>query len=426
MVSRDNLSDLARRLFALVVWMVATPAGAGTLSGQVTRSDTGAPLAGALVLVRGTSLFDQTGADGRFSILAPAGQFGLSCAAPGFAGSSTGALDLGPDVSRNFALEPAAGAEIRGQATCDGAACGGVLIQARQNDQTAGFTLSNASGAYRLAGLADASYTLRAISTRREVLEVAGLAASAATPLDVDLALTSNLAGYRLSGAVGLSDNPLDRSGSTVRVAGQPGVTPALTDASGLYRLEGVPPGLMSLGASRPGYEPRNQIDVLVRADRSYNWVLTKPSDPVDPVFRVSGTVRLREPETAETTTAAGCRVSVWSADGGPLAVRQVTATDAEGRYRIDGLPGGAYRAGAAREGYLEHLVEPFELGANRAQDFELTRDPDYDFGPGAADGELGCGCASGGDPARIVPLAVALLALLGRRGGAGGRKARC
>ncbi|HOX45664.1 MAG TPA: carboxypeptidase-like regulatory domain-containing protein [Myxococcota bacterium] len=394
--------------------LLTAPAEAGTLSGTVTRTDTGEPVAGAVVVVRGTNLFDQTQADGQFSIAAPAGVFGVSCAAPGLVGASTGALDLGADTARDFGLDPAAGGQIQGTSSCGGAACGGVLVIARQEDRAVAFGLSNAAGAYVIPGLADGSYDLRAIQLGHEVLDVPGLQVTAALPATLDFTLVARPGGYTLSGVVGLSDNPLDKSGSQVSLHGQPGPGTAGTDAGGAYLLPGAPPGLLSVAVRHPGYDPRDQIDVLVRADRALDLALSKPGGSTDPTYRVSGLVRLREPDAPDPTTAAGCRVSLWSDDDRPVPYRQVAQTGADGAYALQGVPPGRYRAGAAREGYLEQLQEAFDLAADRGLDFELQRDPGYDFGPGARDGELGCG-APPGRRTRL-GLVLALLALLALR----------
>jgi len=339
--------------------------------------------------------------------------FGVTCAAPGLRAASTGALDLGPDVARDFALEPATGGEIRGVATCGGAACGGVLVVARQGDRALASGLSSASGAYVVPGLDDGAYLLRAIRLGHDVLDIPGVEVSAALPATVDFTLTPNPGGFTLSGLIGLSDNPLDRSGSQLLVHGQPGLATG-TDAGGAYRLAGVPPGLISVAARHPGYDPRDQIDVLVSADRSLSLSLSRPSGPTDPVFRLSGVVRLREPGAAETTTAAGCRVSLWSEDDREAPFRQVVRTGADGAYAIPGAPAGDYRAGAALEGYLDQVAGPFRLDADASRDFELERDPGHDFGPGTRDGELGCGA---GAPAQgLAGLALGLLALLALR----------
>ena len=62
---------------------IATALDPDGLQGQVTRSDSGAAVDGARVLIRGTNFMAESGADGSYSITGvPEGRFGLTCSAP--------------------------------------------------------------------------------------------------------------------------------------------------------------------------------------------------------------------------------------------------------------------------------------------------------------------------------------------------------
>lgn len=396
--------------------LAASPAGAVVLSGNVTRSDTGEPVAGAVVVVRGTDLTEVTNGLGDYTLVdVPAGVYGLSCGATGLLGQATGALDLTEDASRDFSLDPpgADTAVVSGTVTCGGIGCLGVVVQARQDGRTQRQTVSLAGGAYQLSGLTPGAYDLRAIATGYAVAEALAVQASVELPATRDLALTA--AGpYTLRGVVGLSDNPLDRSGSTVRVYGRQPPTSTTTSTGGLYTLEGVPAGFMSAAATHPGYDWHHRLDLLVQGDRTVDFVLQlSGGNGGDPTYRVAGTVRLEDPDGGDPITAVGTRVSLWQPGTGP---DRTTSTGADGAYAFNNVPAGTWQIAAAREGYQAQTQEPFGLDANRTQDFELSLDPDYDWGPGEADGDLGCTCGSGRSPGGAGLLLIAFCLALARR----------
>jgi hypothetical protein len=153
-----------------------------------------------------------------------------------------------------------------------------------------------------------------------------------------------------------------------------------------------VPAGLLSFSASKSGYRSTNQIDVLIQQDQRLDMVLQKGDDTTPPLFRVSGSVALAILDGGNPSSLQGSRVSVWQVDGDFQAS---TSTDAQGRYGIDYIPAGTYQAGAAREGYLSRILDPFELSSNQSYNFFLEMDPAYDWGPGSRQGLDGCGCSS-------------------------------
>jgi hypothetical protein len=222
--------------------------------------------------------------------------------------------------------------------------------------------------------------------------------------LEVNLNLAAG-GGYTVSGVVGLSDNPLDRSGSTVRCNGQSPAISTTTATGGSYRLEGVPAGPLSFTANRTGYQASTRIDELVTGNRTINFALEKDENgQTDPRYTVSGTVTLQVPDGGGSFSPLGSRVSVWDPDGD---FHRTDSTDAEGNYRIGNLPPGRYQAGADREGFVPQTTDPFDLSANRGENFTLQLDPDYDWGPGTDGDDPGCSCGGGhsGSVLTLLPL---------------------
>lgn len=407
---------------ALCIWSVilfASGARAASLEGRVTRSDSDEGVAGAVVLIRGTGFFTSTEADGtyRFDWL-PAGRFGslgLTCAAPGLLSAHTGAVWIESGTQRDFSLAPppADTSGVHGTVTCAGTPCGGALVRAVRDGNVRGRAVSDASGVYRITGLASGdqprTYAIEAIAHghlpgEAEPVSVPPLG-DGGTPVDPvrDIDLDPGPAGgYRVTGLVGLSDNPLDRSGSRVYCNGQVPELSTTTDTGGSYVLEGVPAGELSFTAGRDGYRSDTDIDVRVFGDTRRNFVLVLDENgTTDPRFTLSGTVSLTVPDGGSHPGAAGTRVSIWSGDG---SYQRSDTTNGDGGYAIGGIDPdrGPFTAGAAREGFTRQTEGPFDMSGNRTLDFTLVADPEHDWGPGAGEDLSGCGCrpaATAGSP---------------------------
>jgi MYXO-CTERM domain-containing protein len=403
---------LGLRSLALLILPMASIAHAATLSGTVTRSDTGGPLADARVLVRGTGLSVQTNSEGAYAIpTIPNGHYGLTCSAPGLVGVSTSSVDLTADATRDFNLDPPAvdTLAITGTVTCASVGCAGVLVQARHEGSTVARALSGPGGAYTIAGLAENTYDIRGLALTYLLDEQLGVQATLLAPPVVNLNLVTAGRTYVVTGVVGLADNPLDKSGSTVRVYGQQTTISTQTETGGSYRLEGVPAGLLSFAATHTGYRWHPRIDVLVQGDRSLHFVLGEiDENGSDPTFQVSGTITLDDPDGGDPITLFNTRVSLFAVDG---SWTHTASTGAGGAYVIRGAPAGTYQLASAREGWLSTSLDAFALDANRTEDLHLTLDPEYDWGPGETDGELGCSCAA--SSARQGPLGLILLGLI-------------
>ncbi|NMB75720.1 MAG: hypothetical protein GYA21_11405 [Myxococcales bacterium] len=405
----------ARAIFAVAFLGGALAQGAN-LQGKVTRSDTNAPVENAQVQVRGTPFQAASGADGSYLILnIPDGAFGLTCSAPGLRGTSTGAVDLTGNVTRDFALSPppADTAAISGTTTCAGTPCGKVLVQAQRNNEVRGRALSAPDGSYSIEGLSAGSYAVQAVAyghlPARASAEITTVPDAGPAGATLDLELTPAPGGFTLSGAVGLSDNPLDRSGSQVRCNGQTPALQAVTAASGAYSLANVPAGFVSLTASRSGYNPQTQIDVLVEANLTQNFVLSKGGGGPGPTtYVLSGTVRESYPDGGAPdggVVTGPTRVGVWSADG---TFRITVTANADLTYRVSGIPAGTYQAGASREGFITQVSDPFDMNANRTLDLTLEYDPEYVTEPPT---ELpGCSCRTAAGSVGLLSLALALM----------------
>ncbi|PYP00354.1 MAG: hypothetical protein DMD61_04460, partial [Gemmatimonadetes bacterium] len=96
----------------LAAGLVAGPVQAqqGTVTGQVTDKSNQQPVAGAQVLIAGTSLESRTGRDGHFTMIkVPAGRYTVQVRLIGYAtGTASVSVAAGETATADFALTPAA------------------------------------------------------------------------------------------------------------------------------------------------------------------------------------------------------------------------------------------------------------------------------------------------------------------------------
>jgi hypothetical protein len=137
---------------------------------------------------------------------------------------------------------------------------------------------------------------------------------------------------YRLVGLVGELDVPTAPVvGARVEVAGSSAVF-AITDASGRYRLYGVPSGNVQLQLSKDGYET-NVVSVLVSDHQTQNFTLTLRFPRADVAgtytltINAAGDCAAKLPEEARTRTYTAVLTQV-----GP----QIEATLTSGTFALN------------------------------------------------------------------------------------------
>jgi hypothetical protein len=373
----------------LMILLIPMPLLAGSLSGQVTRSDTDQPVTGAVIMARGTNNSTTTDAAGHYFLDIPDGFYGLVCSASGLVGQASGAQQISGATEIDFALDPPGldSLAIQGTAYCRSQLCVDVLVLARSGDSLVGAAISASDGSYAILGLSAGEYSI--LGTALGYWPATEWPVSAGqTGIDLYLVASEDL--FTISGVVGLSDNPTHRDDSTVTINGHSQTT--TTDFGGEYRLEQVPAGLLSLTATRPGYTSRTIIDVEVFRDTTLNFVISRNENiPGIVRYRLAGSVTLENAEAAQ-----GARVSIWSESG---SFQKSAITDSEGNYQIEAIPAGNYQAGAALEGYFDDISDPFEMSSNQTMNFSLSSNPDYDWGPGEDQELQSCSCSKSPGP---------------------------
>ncbi|MHC4732283.1 MAG: carboxypeptidase regulatory-like domain-containing protein, partial [Planctomycetota bacterium] len=131
------------------------------------------------------------------------------------------------------------------------------------------------------------------------------------------------------------------------------------TDASGHYRMDGVPPGTFDVELS---------AEALAFNECKQGQLVVEAPGPVRKDF-VLGRLSLHGYVLDARTKrpVVGANVSVWQPYTG-------TTTDEHGRYRLTGLPAGRYSVSASKDGYATGRAYRVEVntGLARRQDFAL------------------------------------------------------
>jgi thermitase len=136
------------------------------------------------------------------------------------------------------------------------------------------------------------------------------------------------------------------------------GIRTVLTDATGGYTIDNVPPGTYQVFASKEGYETSSlTLNVLLGTTAVADFSLTKTIVP--------GSI------TGSVTDAEGGSpiVGAMVSDG-----TRTATTDTSGEYTIADVPAGSYGVTASKEGYeSSSLTVDVLSGSNAVVDFSLN-----------------------------------------------------
>src|SRR5216683_2522627 len=305
--------------------------GNGTLAGVVTDGGSGAGIAGATVSYSGTgpaglvSGSTPTDATGHYSVAGIAvTSYSMTAQAAGYQSqSATATVGGGSTTTQNFALT--------GQAT----RLSGTVSDASTTRPIAGATVSagtasavtDANGAYTIAGLAPGTYTATATASGY-TSQSASVTLTASTTTTQNFALAPNPG--TITGTVTDAGTAAPISGATVSYSG--GST--TTNSSGGYTLANVAQGSYSVTASAIGYAAQSRtVTVGPGATATQNFALTPPNGAI------TGTV---------TSAASGSAISgaTVSYSGGS------TTANGSGQYTLSNVAPGTYSLTASASGY--------------------------------------------------------------------------
>ncbi|NJK89009.1 MAG: PDZ domain-containing protein [Myxococcales bacterium] len=248
-LSWADLDALPERSFLLQghVVMEGTDQGIGSASVLAQRSPTEVP-------------YEATTNDaGAFALVVPdRGTYRVTATHPTFGvGSTTGIGVEGPQA--RIELKPPSSIEGRVVGP-DGAPIplfsvrwgrGRSLAEARWEGER---TFADASGTFRLSPLEDGTYQLEARASNQAPVQERDVYVAKNAVTQVELQIPEAAI---LFGAVVDRSSQLPLAGASVRLEGFGGSARAVTDADGLFELEGLAPGRRTLHAEAPGHRAK-------------------------------------------------------------------------------------------------------------------------------------------------------------------------
>lgn len=391
------------------------------LRGVVVSSVTGAPIEGASVSTRsgmevlrpdplgdGDVLTDR---DGGFELRGlAAGRLQLSVRAKDHAPGSSARLSLVEgSVVEDVVIRLDKGAIIRGTVTdAAGAPIEGAIVQAVLiGTVIPAMTTTDAEGGYELTGLAPGSYTVNKVGGKIDVgaddmlsSVMQGLATKTARLKSGEELVLDFRAGeggtVLFTGRVTEGGDPLPNAIVTLTPddlggLGGGGMRMTSTDRDGEFELEGMQPGdwTMTIQSGSPlGQSTKQSFDVSIpdaptfRDDYPLAATGFEGLVTTDALHRPLSNVRV-----AVDALDEGAKVDAVSRAAGSRRVADVF-TDADGKYRVGGLPPGRYQVVAGGPGMFGiggsgyRRSEPREV---LVRDGELVPRIDFRLAPGGA-----------------------------------------
>ncbi|MEY9091683.1 carboxypeptidase regulatory-like domain-containing protein [Paenibacillus sp. RC84] len=338
----------------------------GTVSGVITVSGTGTPLAGALVEAlneRGQQIAAAvSAADGSYAInsLAP-GNYRIRASEAAFTMDIAGAaVRAGQTATVNIGLSPAPGT-LTGQVTdaLSGVPLSGAVVHVVTVEGiTAATTVTDAGGTYVINSLQPANYTIT-FSETAYASQTTGVSIAPGAQSVLNIAL-QQLAGSITGMVTDLNGNPLENA--VVRVFMNSFVVATLNaDQNGQFDIHGLAPGSYMVRAETPGYQ-RQLIGAFIQ-----------PGETVEVDFALAP-----QPGTLTGTVTAGTS----PVPGAVLVVRQTdnsvigrTITSADGTYVLEELAPGTYTAAVFADG-LQTQIKGFSITAGQTTTVSFNLEP--------------------------------------------------
>ena len=301
----------------------------GSISGSVTDSKDGSPMAGATVS-DGTRTAT-TDATGTYSIAnVPPGTYQVTASKSGYQSSSlTVSVLAGATAVANLSLSQII---LLGSIT-------GSVTDAKDGSPIAGATVSDGTttaltdgaGTYSINDVPAGSYQVVGSKVGYQSSSLTVTVLSGPTAI-ANLALSQIIVTGNITGSVTDAKDASPMVGATV----SDGTRTATTDATGTYSIANVPPGTYQVTASKSGYQSSSlTLSVLAGATAIANLSLSQ--------IIVPGSITGSVTDAKDGSPIAGAAVS----DG-----TRTVLTDATGKYTISDIPAGSYQVVAGKEGY--------------------------------------------------------------------------
>jgi hypothetical protein len=283
------------------------------------------------------------------------------------------ALSCGPDRAvRPSPVSPSRGAGPPGTFTLSGLVratplnelVAGVQIDAEHGGAVVASAVSDANGAYRIAGLLPQEYVLR---LRKVGYNRRGLDVVVAGDSIQEIVIERNRRQLQGIAREALPCSPAPIESALVQIVDGPDAgKSSLTNREGLRYLIDVAWGTFRVRTSKHDYAT-SEVTVTIPASDVVQGPFFQDFDlPRTLRQSLSGEVRVRRTEFGERV--AGARVEITS---GPDAGRSAIS-DSMGRYRIDSLATGVVNVRVTSPGYVEEVTTAALCG-DRQMEIRLT-----------------------------------------------------
>ncbi|MEW5848193.1 MAG: carboxypeptidase regulatory-like domain-containing protein [Myxococcota bacterium] len=333
----------------------------GDIQGTVSATGAGDP-SGTVVTVSGPETFSTvTDATGAWRVSGARTGTGYSATASraGYTSQSSASFAVTADTTTTVAaitISPSTGASISGTVAVGAGTPNGVTVSLTGTDlngaSVTASTTSNGTGSYSLTGLKQGTYSLTFSKTAYDPQTLAGIAVPVDTAVTAST-VTLTVSRGALQGNAVLSAGTVtgltlgsDHSGIVITLGGTLTPVPSVvTDASGNWRMEGVPVSLSgsayTVTASKPNFVTQNASVTVVGNTTTTVGNLTLPVD----AGSARGTVVLDDNVNngGPNASSAGATVSLSGTtfNGATFTASAVTAAD--GTWSTANLPPGRF-----------------------------------------------------------------------------------
>ena len=318
----------------------------GSVSGTV-QTNAGTSLAGAIVLIKGTSEYtattDENGSFSKDGI--GIGSYEVTISKDGY-----GTLKLATAVSVESSKATSIGTQklisiygsIAGKVMLNDASTSeGITVTATIIDgDTTKSSSTNSEGYFNLSSLIPGNYALVLSKAGYAPQTIPSIKVTADAEMIVDEAILSSLQG-KAAGRILLS-NTNDRSGIAVLLKGAKNYQ-SITSSDGTYQFSGVDVGYYSVEISKLGYSSQTVASMYIESGK------TTLLDDITLIYSsssITGRISLEG-----TPNYGGVTVTAISTVDG--SVRYSTTTAEDGTYYLNAVPAGEYSIEAQAQGYL-------------------------------------------------------------------------
>ena len=328
---------------------------ANTLTGVVTNTVSGLPIAGVTVLVVDSANVTNTlttDATGHYAVTTiAAGIATVTASQTGYASATASPTIIAGANTQNLGLTANTLTGVVTN-TVSGLPIAGVTVLVVDSANVTNTLTTDATGHYAVTTIAAGIATVTASQT--------GYASATASPTIIAGANTQNLGltANTLTGVVTNTVSGLSIAGVTVQVVDSANVTNTLTtDATGHYTVTTIAVGIATVTASQTGYASATASPTIIAGANTQNLGLTANT--------LTGVVT----NTVSGLPIAGVTVLVVDSAN----VTNTLTTDATGHYAVTTIAAGIATVTASQTGYASATASPAIVTGANTQNLGLT-----------------------------------------------------